>query len=434
MVKRNPQVTHVVEPQRRTLLTLRKSLQRIHLVVILVSLLVSGISLSTLSLFALRQYAENNLQLAASTISYSAQAAVVLNDRRSAQEVLETLGQRGQFASGKIFNGSHQLLASWQASDRRTENSVEAAIAQWLFPRPTTLPVIYNQRPVGKVWITGDASSITRYLWQAFAWLTGSLLFTAMLAFYLSYRMHAGIIQGLQNISSVAREVRKRRAFSQRVPSSDIAELNDLSFDFNGLLDELAEWQNHLKRENASLAHQAMHDALTGLPNRGHFERELQRQFNQHPQRNTLAVLFIDGDRFKQINDRWGHAAGDQVLKITAQRLRGQLRKEDLVARFGGDEFAIMLRQIENPEQAAQAARHIMAVMQQPIMLEQGKSVQQTLSIGIALASRHSSPEALLAQADAAMYHIKQLGGGWYHSPGCWGTHNDANGDNAARH
>ncbi len=420
MVRRNPQVSYVVEPHRRKLPTLRKSLQRIHVLIILVSFVISGMSLAALSLFALRYYAENNLQLVASTISYSAQSAVNDNDADAAEDVLQVLGAQGQFAEGKIFNARQELLSSWRSPNKHIENGMDAQIASWLFPHPVSLPVMANQQEVGRVWITGDASVIIQFIWRALGWLTGSLLITALIAFYLSHRMHAGIIQGLRSITSVAHDVRKRRAFSQRVPSSEIAELNKLSMDFNGLLDELAEWQHHITRENASLAHQAAHDALTGLPNRAHFERELALRFNQAEMREALAVLFIDGDRFKQINDTWGHAAGDSVLSTTAERLRAHLRRGDLVARFGGDEFAIMLTDVTSGEQAAQVARHIMTAMEKPIRLPQGEQIQQSLSIGIAMASRHSSPEALLAQADAAMYHIKELGGGWYFSPTCW--------------
>ncbi|WP_413651606.1 diguanylate cyclase domain-containing protein [Pantoea sp. B65] len=429
MVKRNPQVSYVVEPHQRTLPTLRKLLQRIHVMIILVSLLLSGVSLSTLSLFALRHYAENNLQLVASTISYSAQRVVLLNDRDKASDLLQGLSGPKPFSQATIFNASHQPLASWQSPEHQEQNSINSVIARWLFPRPVTLPVVYNQREVGRVTIIGDASVITDYIYQAFAWLASSLLITALVAVYLSHRMHAGIIQGLRSIASVAHDVRKRRAFCQRVPSSGIAELNKLSMDFNGLLDELAEWQNHMARENADLAYQAAHDSLTGLPNRAQFERALACQFSLPETRGSLAVLFIDGDHFKQVNDTWGHATGDCVLGAIAERLRANLRKEDLVARFGGDEFAIMLTNAESGEQAAQVARHIMAAMLQPIILPQGGCVQQSLSIGIALGPRHSSPQALLAQADAAMYHIKQLGGGWYFSPTCWQT----NGDSSAR-
>jgi diguanylate cyclase (GGDEF)-like protein len=136
---------------------------------------------------------------------------------------------------------------------------------------------------------------------------------------------------------------------------------------------------------------------------------------------DRVAVLFIDVDRFKEVNDTYGHAAGDNVLTETAHRLRGRLRKDDLVARLGGDEFAVLLSGIENGEQAARMAENVIEAMREPIRLTDGKTVAQSLSIGVALAKNHRTGEAMIAQADAAMYHIKELGGGWYFSPSFWG-------------
>ena len=240
---------------------------------------------------------------------------------------------------------------------------------------------------------------------------------TATLASLLSRRMHAGILQALQSITSVTRDVRERRAFARRVPEAEIAELHALSHDFNILLEELDEWQKNMKQEHDSLVHQASHDGLTGLPNRIAFERTLGRAFADDDQRHKLALLFIDGDRFKQINDTWGHAAGDAIITATAQRLRGQVRKTDMVARLGGDEFAILLRDISEPAQVARVVQHIMNAMEAPLILPDGKPIAWSLSIGAALGKSSRSAEGLLAQADAAMYHIKALGGGWYLSP-----------------
>lgn len=397
--------------------TLRKSLQRIHLMIIIISMMISGISLSTLSLIALRNYAENNLQLLASTLSYTVQSAVVKGEGQVVQEALAEIGRRGCFAYGRVYDDHGQLLAGWQASPRPQQNRLEKLIAQWFFPQPVTMPILHHHNKIGQIWLVGNASQVIQYIYQILAWLMASLLLTATLASLLSRRMHAGILEALQSITSVTREVRQPRAFARRVPAADIAELHALSHDFNTLLAELDEWQSHMKQENDHLAHQASHDSLTGLPNRIAFEQTLAQAFADGAQRQQLALLFIDGDRFKQINDTWGHAAGDAIITATAERLRAQVRKTDMVARLGGDEFAILLRDITHPDQITRVVQHLMSAMEKPLILPDGQPIVWSLSIGAAMGKNARSAEGLLAQADAAMYHIKALGGGWYLSP-----------------
>lgn len=397
--------------------TLRKSLRRIHLIIIITSMMISGTSLSTLSLIALRNYAENNLELLASTLSYTVQSAVIKGDGQSVREALAEIGGRGRFADGRVYNREGQLLASWRDPQRQQQNGPERLITHWFFPQPVSMPVTHGGKEIGQIRLSGNASQVIQYIYRILGWLAASLLLTATLASLLSRRMHAGILQALQSITAVTQDARRRRAFAQRVPAAEIAELHALSHDFNSLLAELDEWQNHMKREHDHLAHQASHDSLTGLPNRIAFEQALAEAFADGAQRQQLALLFIDGDGFKQINDTWGHAAGDAIITATAQRLRMQVRKTDMVARLGGDEFAILLRNISEPEQVARVVQHLMAVMESPLLLPDGQPIAWSLSIGAAMGKNARSAEGLLAQADAAMYHIKALGGGWYLSP-----------------
>lgn len=122
-----------------------------------------------------------------------------------------------------------------------------------------------------------------------------------------------------------------------------------------------------------------------------------------------MAVLFIDSDRFKEINDRLGHAAGDTVLVNIAMRIRGQLRESDLVARLGGDEFAVLLAPLASGADALRIADNIIASMQAPIRLSDGSTVSTSLTIGIALYPEHAdTPAALLHDADMAMYIAKR--------------------------
>ncbi|MBD2810324.1 diguanylate cyclase [Xenorhabdus sp. Vera] len=393
--------------------TLRQVFHRIHLVITFITLSVVGLFLSLLSLLAMQDYAKNNLKLIATTIAHTAQAAVVFQDKTAATEILEMIAVHDGFTKAKIFDARQQLLASWQSNQEARMGNFKKLVEGWLFPEPFTLPIYYHHQKVGSVWLIGNSDHIIQFIYQALLVLFACLLFSAVISLYLSLRMHDGIVRALQNITVVAHDVRQRRAFSRRVPSAHIAELHELSQVFNHLLEELEEWQHHLQTEKAVLTWQAQHDSLTGLPNRATFERVLSTVMNDKFMRESAAILFIDGNRLKYVNDIYGHAAGDHVLVTIADTLKRRVRKTDTVARLGGDEFAILLPSA-NPEDAECVAKNIIHAMDTPISLPNGQHLRITLSIGIALSNRELTAEQLLSEADAAMYHIKQRGGGWH--------------------
>jgi diguanylate cyclase (GGDEF)-like protein len=157
----------------------------------------------------------------------------------------------------------------------------------------------------------------------------------------------------------------------------------------------------------------AMHDALTGLPNRSAFLDQLRRTLHyatRHGKR--LAVLFLDLDRFKSINDTLGHPVGDDLLKVISDRLSRSLRQSDLVARFGGDEFLIALPDIERDHDAARVAQKLSEVLAKPCELG-GREYRISASIGIALFPRDGADiDVLIRNADTAMYQAKA-------EPGC---------------
>ncbi len=165
------------------------------------------------------------------------------------------------------------------------------------------------------------------------------------------------------------------------------------------------------KRAQAELAHQALHDPLTGLPNRLLFLDRLEVALARLGRRDgAVAVLFLDLDRFKLINDSHGHEVGDQVLMEMAGRLRGLLRPSDTLSRFGGDEFTILCEDLSSDEDAAHVAERIAGALAEPFPLAD-REVFLSASIGIALGrDRAMSPGALLRDADAAMYGAKERG------------------------
>lgn len=170
------------------------------------------------------------------------------------------------------------------------------------------------------------------------------------------------------------------------------------------------------KQVEAKLQHDAMHDVLTGLPNRALFTDRLKQAMNRRERRadHGCAVFFLDVDRFKQINDTLGHAAGDALLMAMADRLLNVVRPHDTAARMGGDEFAVLVENIMSVQDLDAVAGRILAELDRPFEVL-GHRLQVVASVGIALAhDDHRTPEELIIDADVAMYRAKQEGGHRY--------------------
>jgi diguanylate cyclase (GGDEF)-like protein len=163
------------------------------------------------------------------------------------------------------------------------------------------------------------------------------------------------------------------------------------------------------------LVHQATHDPLTGLPNRARLAEALPAALQRaEAHGTTTALLFVDFDDFKQVNDEYGHSVGDLVLRHVAARLRATLRADDLLVRQGGDEFLVLLSDLP-PRNAEALARRVagalLAVLDEPCSVTGGVEIAVRASIGVSLADSRASADRLLGSADAAMYAAKRDGG-----------------------
>ena len=186
---------------------------------------------------------------------------------------------------------------------------------------------------------------------------------------------------------------------------SDLAESLVIEMELRSDLTAKRETQEHL-------LYSTLHDALTGLPNRSLFTERLRhsmRRTARHPD-DMFAVLFLDLDRFKDVNDNLGHFAGDELLRAVARRLEACIRPEDTVARLSGDEFAILLESISETSDAGRVAERIEEALSFPINLA-GAEVTTSASMGIVTSTMsHEQPEQLLRSADMAMYRAKAAG------------------------
>jgi len=165
------------------------------------------------------------------------------------------------------------------------------------------------------------------------------------------------------------------------------------------------------KKFEKHLQHSATHDSLTDLPNRTLLKDRLTHSLSKSERnKEKLAVLYIDLDNFKEVNDTYGHAAGDFLLKQFTKRIQEHTRKCDTVARISGDEFIMVLEAISNPEHARTVAEKIIRMSEEPFQMDD-KIIESTLSIGISIYPEDGiDPEILLQRADAATYPAKQFG------------------------
>jgi diguanylate cyclase (GGDEF)-like protein len=232
------------------------------------------------------------------------------------------------------------------------------------------------------------------------ALLIGGIAFSIVIGYLLERFILSRITEMIQKMWYI----RSSGDLSVRVTVTGHDELSDLEREMNKMISALEENQQEIK-------HQAYHDMLTGLPNRLLFFDRLEQAIAQakRTEQNT-ALLFIDLDRFKPINDTLGHSAGDSLLKAVADRLKGCTRDSDTVSRLGGDEFTVILTNIKGENHVAKVSQKIIDTLSAPFLL-QGNEVFITPSIGISLFPLDGeTAEQLVVHADIAMYQAKGQG------------------------
>jgi diguanylate cyclase (GGDEF)-like protein len=194
--------------------------------------------------------------------------------------------------------------------------------------------------------------------------------------------------------------------FERTRPNGTILEVRGTPLEGGGFVTTYFDVTEQRKNQ-VLIAHMAHHDLLTNLPNRTLLLQTLEQATARVGQGDELAVLFIDLDRFKPVNDRYGHAVGDMLLKEVADRLRAATRKVDTIARIGGDEFVVVLTGADNCQDVDIVASRILIAIAEPFMIE-GIAIEISASIGITMSPRDGTePDHLMKNADTAMYRSK---------------------------
>jgi diguanylate cyclase (GGDEF)-like protein len=243
-------------------------------------------------------------------------------------------------------------------------------------------------------------TGVARHFSDFIIFLSAGVIAAGLLGFFIFHRAI------LRPISRIAQALKDEASGQHKtaVPLSSAEEIRALTNAF-------AEMREQIRTREAHLDHMAHHDALTQLPNRILFHYRLEQSLAKAIRNGTqVGLLFLDLDRFKQINDSLGHDTGDKLLQIVSKRLHGCLRATDMIARLGGDEFAIIIENVTQPEQLATTARKLLKEFTSPFLVDHHE-IHTSTSIGIACGPKDSSTiEILVKNADIAMYHAKAFG------------------------
>lgn len=374
---------------------------------------VSVLSLCVLGLLfisthSFKHYNELTLNLIAQSLSDQLQAPLVFDNKIEAQEIISTYMQRYELAKIQLLDKNNKLLYELeQAKPSSTFPFIRNLQHKLISEKAGQFDVTHNGVTIAKLAIQSNSHPVISFINMLLIIFIICIIFALIIVWISTNFIDRKLHQSLHVLTEFTDDVATRKAFHVRVPKSHISEFNNISNSFNLLLNEIQRWENQLQETNSNLEHRVLHDPLTQLPNRTYFQQKLNQLVHDANIKNNFALLFLDNDNFKEINDTFGHQIGDAVLQEMATRLRQALRHNDFVARLGGDEFAILLTNIHQPEQAITVASHLLKASESPLIINDKPPVHFSFSIGIALSLHADHPDQLIHHADLAMYQAK---------------------------
>ncbi|MBB1520422.1 diguanylate cyclase domain-containing protein [Aquipseudomonas guryensis] len=304
-----------------------------------------------------------------------------------------------------LLNEKRASLVSRSVDKERNGNLVAAFVRLDINPKTAERFVLLGLGQPQKL-VLEEASRLGQRIAQI-------VLLFSLLALTIAFIASRALTRPLKSMTEAVQLFSRERRIHELPPRRD--ELGVLARSFREMQEEILTHLEELTESRSALEHLARHDPLTGLPNRRVFFERLEHALaNSRRSGKQLAVLFVDLDHFKQLNDNLGHSLGDHVLQAVANLLRSATRESDTVARLGGDEFVILFEVVEDPQ-------HIVAILEklhdrfQLSMLIDGHEVKVQASMGVSLFPRDGDDiEALVQQADRAMYAAKNAGRNTY--------------------
>lgn len=413
-----------IDPQSLPAQSLVRRLTRLNLTVLFVSLVTSFMLIALVLWITARERQADSAELAALQTANNVAAMLLFQDHIEARQELTLLASRRELAALALYDAKGQLFANSDLAVPALQYQTESLQRQFQhLTIQLSVPVHERGEFVGTLVVHEKLHQLMSWFLQGLVLISGIMALLYLLCARILVRIQQRALQPLVELSALAERVATERNFTLRARVYRNDELGSLSRRFNELLKRSEIWQGELKtqlqhanEQSEQLSHLALFDSLTGLANRHQFSQLLSQMTAhscQHQQ--LLALLFIDLDNFKYVNDTYGHDAGDALLILVSQRLSGVLRGADVLCRLGGDEFALLLPGQTNVQATELVCQRLLEQMRQPLIVHD-HVMPVGASIGIAFCPLHATaPDTLLQHADAAMYVAKRAGKNDYH-------------------
>ena len=362
----------------------------------------------------------SQLHSMAEILAPSLTAAVIFQDEITAQELINPLSRQGNIVDVLVTDNQGSIFT-------HIVNESKSSLAYGSNVNTVEIPLRIEEFKYGTLIIHSDDSEMQerRVFYRNFLLIVMGIVFA--ISFGLALILRNLFIKPILSLTSVADGVIETRNYSLRAKKLSNDEVGSLTSYFNVMLEKMERREQDLEARvlerttklevaNEKLHEQAYRDSLSGLPNRRYLQENIQDYIDRNVkgERTHFALLFIDLDGFKEVNDSMGHDYGDVLLIGVGKRIKNAIREQDTVARMGGDEFNVLLRDIDCSDSVLTIAEKIQAHLAESFFLN-GEQVYVTCSIGIAMFPEHGDTvETLIKHADLAMYDAKNIGRNCY--------------------
>jgi diguanylate cyclase (GGDEF)-like protein len=391
--------------------TLTEHIGRAQLMVYAATVVLATIGASVVGYHYLHQQMLAHLHSLAQITAIESQPALIFEDDAAAIEVLHAIPAAEGVSQADLFDAKGQLRAHVVNAPR----GLIGRLASYLGDEQVTANVSTDRRTIGTVRLQSGQENLLLAFFGLIATDIVVVTFIGLLSVVVSRRNTLRITRPLTQLRTLMHEATEQRDFTQRAPEADIAEVDDLRTQFNGLLDEIVHRDQVLRTNNQVLQRLAFHDPLTGLPNRAMFEPALDATLSECAATATkAALLYLDIDSFKAINDTFGHDTGDRLLTAIADRLRVWLPEGAMAARLGGDEFVVLISPLQGADGRSEAGtvrliHTLRATLERPVRVN-SCVIYPGVSIGVAVyPDTASGADTLVQSADKSMYQMKGL-------------------------